>query len=73
MKKFKVVIPEKRIEIVDCLWEVEAESIEKVQEMIDDFEFIDNATWIEDVESKWGYDVEDYEWERVEIKEAKDD
>ena len=68
MKKFKVVIPEKRVEIIPCLWEVEAESKEEVQKMLDEGNFLDNAQYVETLKSLWGFEVEDYYYDQAEIE-----
>ena len=39
MKKFKVVIPEKRVEVVKVLYTIEAKSEKQIRELMDDFEF----------------------------------
>ena len=71
MKKFKVVIPEKRVEVVPCVWEIKAETKEDVQKMIDDGDFLDNAEYIETLDSVWGFEVEDYYYDQVEIEEEE--
>lgn len=73
MKKFKVVIPEKRVEIIPCLWEVEAESKEEVQKMLDEGDFLDNAEYVDTLESPWGFEVEDYYYDQAEIEEEDED
>jgi len=73
MKKFRVVIPEKRVETIPCLWEVEAESIEEVQKMLDDGEFLDNAEYVDTLKSLWGFEVEEYYYDQAEIEEDSDD
>ena len=73
MKKFRVVIPEKRVEIIPCLWEVEAESKEEVQKMLDEGNFLDNAEYVDTLKSSWGFEVEDYYYDQAEIEEEDDD
>lgn len=73
MKKFKVIMPEKRVEIIPCLWEVEAESKEDVQKMLDEGNFLDNATYVETLKSLWGFEVEDYYYDQAEIEEETDE
>ena len=51
MKKFKVVIPEKREEVVMVEWEIEAESEEAIKEMLEEGTFSDTAEYIETKES----------------------
>ena len=71
MKKFKVIVPEKRVETIPCLWEVEAESKEDVQKMLDEGNFLDNAEYVETLESEWGFEVEDYYYDQAEIEEEQ--
>lgn len=73
MKKFKVVIPEKRVEIIPCLWEVEAESKEEVQKMLDEGDFLNNAQYVDTLKSPWGFEVEDYYYDQAEIEEEDED
>ena len=73
MKKFKVVIPEKRVEVVKVVYEIKAENIEKVQELIDDFDFLDDAEYVETLDSDYGFDVEDVYYDDAEITEVEDD
>ncbi|CAB4144882.1 hypothetical protein UFOVP454_75 [uncultured Caudovirales phage] len=70
MKKFEVVIPEKRIEVVRVTYYIDAESEEQVKELIEDYEFMDKAEYVETKESQWGFDVEDVEYDKAEIKEV---
>jgi len=44
MKKFEVVIPEKRIEVVRVTYYIDAESEEQVKELLDDHERKDYRT-----------------------------
>jgi hypothetical protein len=69
MKKFEVVIPEKRIEVVRVTYYIDAESEEQVKELMNDYEFMDKAEYVETRESQWGFDVEDVEYDKAEIKE----
>ena len=68
MKKFEVVIPEKRIEVVRVTYYIDAESEEQVKELMNDYEFMDKAEYVETRESQWGFDVEDVEYDKAEIK-----
>ena len=72
MKKFEVVIPEKRIEVVRVLYTIEAESEEQVRDLMDDFEFLDKAEYEETKESQWGFDVDDVYYDEAEIREVKE-
>jgi hypothetical protein len=71
MKKFEVVIPEKRVEVVRVLYTIEAESEERVKELIEDYEFMDKAEYVETKESQWGFDVDDVYYDDAEIIEYK--
>jgi hypothetical protein len=71
MKKFEVVIPEKRVEVVKVLYTIEAESEEQVKELIEDWEFIDKAEYVETKESQWGFDVDEVYYDDAEITEYK--
>ena len=59
MKKFEVVIPEKRIEVVRVTYYIDAESEEQVKELMNDYEFMDKAEYWDTKESQWGFDVDD--------------
>jgi hypothetical protein len=71
MKKFEVWIPEKRVEVVKVLYTIEAESEERVKELIEDYEFMDKAEYVETKESQWGFDVDDVYYDDAEIIEYK--
>jgi hypothetical protein len=71
MKKFEVLIPEKRVEVVKVLYTIEAESEEQVRELIEDWEFIDKAEYVETKESQWGFDVDEVYYDDAEITEYK--
>ena len=68
LKKFKVIIPEDRKEYVLVEYEIEAESKEAVQKMLDEDTFFDEAEYM-DTDSPWGFEVEDYYTDKAEIKE----
>jgi hypothetical protein len=70
MKKFEVWIPEKRVEVVKVLYTIEAESEEQVRDLMEEYEFMDKAEYVETRESQWGFDVEDVEYDKAEIKEV---
>jgi hypothetical protein len=70
MKKFKVIVPEVREEYVHVEYEIEADSIEAVKEIIEDETFWGMAEY-KDYESKWGFEVKEYEFDKVEIEEIK--
>ncbi len=69
MKKFEVWIPEKRVEVVKVLYTIEAESEERVKELIEDYEFMDKAEYVETKESQW--DVDEVYYDDAEITEYK--
>ena len=70
MKKFEVWIPEKRVEVVKVLYTIEAESEEQVRDLMNDYEFMDKAEYVETRESQWGFDVDDVHYDDAEIKEV---
>ncbi len=70
MKTFKVIVPEIREEYVHVEWEYEGNSIEEVHKAIEEGVFFDNAEYI-NYESKWGFEVKDYEFDKAEIEEIK--
>ena len=72
MKTFRVVVPEKREEIVDVVYHIQAESIEKIDELFDDYDFYNNAEYVETLPNNYGFEVVDsYEDERR-VEEIKD-
>jgi hypothetical protein len=72
MKKFEVVIPEKRIEVVRVTYYIDAESEERVKELIEDYEFMNKAEFEGTKESQWGFDVDDVYYDEAEIREVKE-
>jgi hypothetical protein len=72
MKKFEVMIPEKRIEVVRVLYTIEAESEEQVRDFMKEYEFMDKAEFVETRESQWGVDVDDVHYDDAEIREVKE-
>ena len=71
MKRFSVVIPEKRVEVVKVLYTIEAKSEKQIRELMDDFEFIDKAEYVETKESQWGFDVDEVYYDDAEITEVE--
>ena len=69
-KTFLVTIPEIREDYVPVVYEVKAESIEAVQDLLDSRDFMDLAEYKETLESPWGFEVKDYDYDKAEIKEA---
>ena len=72
MRKFCVVIPEKRIEVVRVTYYIDAESEEEVKELMNDYEFMDKAEYWDTKESQWGFDVDDVYYDEAEIREVKE-
>jgi len=71
MKRFSVVIPEKREEVVMVEWEIEAENEEAVREMLEDGTFSDNAEYIDTKDSRWGFEVVEQYQDEAEIEEEE--
>ena len=71
MKKFEVWIPEKRVEVVKVLYTIEAESEEQVRDLMEEYEFLDKAEYVETKESQWGFDVDEVYYDDAEIIEYK--
>jgi len=69
-KTFLVTIPEIREEYVPVVYEVKANNIEEVQDLLDSRDFLDLAQYKESLESPWGFEVRDYDYDKAEIKEA---
>ena len=69
-KTFLVTIPEIREEYVPVVYEVKANSIEEVQDLLDSRDFLDLAQYKESLESPWGFEVRDYDYDKAEIVEA---
>jgi hypothetical protein len=72
MKTFEVIVPEKREEMVDVVWHIQAESIDKIDELFDDGDFFNNAEYVGTSPSKWGFEVIDYYPEKRQVEEIKD-
>ena len=73
MKRFSITIPEKREEVVMVNYEIEAESEEAIQELIDDGEFFNEAEYIETRDSRWGFEVVEQYMDEAEIEEVNND
>ena len=69
-KTFLVTIPEIREDYVPVVYEVKANSIEEVQDLLDSRDFLDLAQYKESLESPWGFEVRDYDYSKAEIVEA---
>lgn len=72
MKTFKVIVPEKREEIVDVVYHIYAENIEEVDQLFDDIDFFNHAEYVETLPSKWGFEVIDYYEDKRRVEEVKD-
>jgi hypothetical protein len=73
MKTFKVIVPEKREEIVDVVWHIQAESIEEIDRLFDDVDFFNHAEYVETLQSEWGFEVIDYYSDKRQVEEIKDE
>jgi hypothetical protein len=73
MKKFKVIVPEKREEIVDVVWHIEAESVEEIDKLFDDVDFFNHAQYVETLPSDWGFEIVDYYSDKRQVEEIKDE
>ena len=71
MKKFKVIVPEKREEIVNVVYQIEAESKEAVDNLFEEVDFFNHAQYVETLPSNWGFEVVDYYEDKREIEEIK--
>ena len=71
MKKFEVLVPEKRVEIVKVLYEVEAENETELFELIREGNFMYSAEYVETKPSQWGFDVEEVFYDDAEVMEIK--
>lgn len=60
--KYTITIPEKRVEIVDVVYEINAKNdieLEEILELVKDGNTTDSFQYIETKPSKWGFEVED--------------
>ena len=73
MKTFKVIVPEKREEIIDVVWHIQAESIEEIDRLFDDVDFFNHAEYVETLQSEWGFEVIDYYSDKRQVEEIKDE
>jgi hypothetical protein len=72
MKTFKIVVPEKREEIVDVVWHIQAEGIEEIDRLFEDADFFNRAKYIETLPSNWGFEIVDYYSDKRKVEEIKD-
>ena len=73
MKRFSVVIPEKRVEVVNVVYEIEAENEAELIHEIQEGDFPYSAEYIETKESRWGFEVEEVYYDDAEIEEITDE
>lgn len=73
MKRFSVLIPEVRQETYLVEYEIEAESIEKVREIINDSELLEDAEWVDAEPDGYGWELIDTHYDEAKIEELKDD
>ena len=73
MKTFKVIVPEKREEIVDVVYQIEAENKEVIDKLFEDCDFFNHAHYIETLPSNWGFEIIDYYEDKREIEEIKNE
>ena len=69
MKKFKVTIPEERVEVVDVVYEVEAKNEEELVFLIKEGNFMSSANYIETKPSHHGFEVKEIFYDDAEYKE----
>jgi len=72
MKTFKIVVPEKREEIVDVVWHIQAEGVEEIDKLFEDADFFNRAKYIETLPSNWGFEIVDYYSDKRKVEEIKD-
>ena len=73
MKKFKVTIPEERVEVVDVVYEVEAENEEELVFLIKEKDFMYSAEYVETKPSRWGFEVKEVFYDSAEYVEIKEE
>jgi hypothetical protein len=73
MKTFKVIVPEKRQEIVNVVYHIEAESIDEVDQLFDDIDFFNHAEYMETLPNKHGFEVVDYYEDKRKVEEISND
>ena len=73
MKKFYVTIPETRQEVVNVVYEIEAEDEDAVQGILDSGEFFNVAEYVETRDCRWGFEVINQETSNAEIEEIDDE
>ena len=73
MKKFKVTIPEERVEVVDVVYEVEAENEEELVFLIKERNFMYSAEYVETKPSYHGFEVKEVFYADAEYEEIKEE
>lgn len=71
MKKFKVIVPEKREEVVNVVYHIEAKSKRAVDKLFEDVDFFNHAEYVETLPSNWGFEVVDYYDDQRQVEEIK--
>lgn len=71
MKTFKVIVPEKREEIVDVVYHIEANSKDEVDKLFEEIDFFNHAKYVETLPSNWGFEVVDYYEDKRQVEEIQ--
>ena len=71
MARFLVTIPETRKEYVHVEYEIEANNMDEVKKLIENYEFMDKAEYLETKDGVWGFEVEDVFYDKAKIEELK--
>jgi hypothetical protein len=71
MARFLVTIPETRKEYVHVEYEIEANNMDEVKKLIENYEFMDKAEYLETKDGVWGFEVEDVFYDEAKIEELK--
>jgi len=74
MKRFRIVIPEKRVEVVEVVYEVNAKDDAEVEEILEamrDGNTCDSWEYIETKPNRWGFEVEDILYDEMILEELK--
>lgn len=73
MKKFRVEIPEERVEVVNVVYEVEAENEADLVELIQEGDFMYSAEYVETKPSRWGFEVKEVFYDDAVIQEIEEE
>lgn len=73
MKKFRVEIPEERVEVVNVVYEVEAENEADLVELIQEGDFMYSAEYVETKPSRWGFEVKEVFFDDATHEEIKEE